>query len=58
MKPSVVPPLSVQIVGSERSLVVDVATTVECEVRGARPNHQISWWKNGKQLTHAQTQVN
>ena len=26
-------------------------------MRGARPNHRVSWWKNGQQLTHTQTQV-
>ena len=52
-----VPPLSVQILRMDQSLVVGVARTVECEVRGARPNHKISWWKNGKQIAHAQTQV-
>ena len=26
-------------------------------MRGARPSHKISWWKDGRQLSHTETSV-
>ena len=53
-----VPPLSVEILRTDVPLVAGVARRLECEVRGARPNHRVSWWKNGARLTtYSQTQT-
>ena len=52
-----VPPLSVEILRTDVPLVAGVARRLECEVRGARPNHRVSWWKNGEQLPDTMTQV-
>ena len=52
-----VPPVSVEILRTGSGLVVGQARTVECQVTGARPNHRVSWWKNGQELSYAQSQV-
>ena len=53
-----VPPESVEILRTEAGLVVGQPRTVECQVTGARPNHRVSWWKNGARLTtFSQTQT-
>ena len=53
-----VPPVSVRILRTGSGLVVGQPRTVECQVTGARPNHRVSWWKNGERLTtFAQTQT-
>ena len=53
-----VPPMSVRILRTGSGLVVGQPRTVECQVRGARPNHRVSWWKNGDRLTtFAQSQT-
>ena len=51
-----VPPVSVKILRTGSGLVVGQPRTVECEVRGARPNHRVSWWKNGARLSFSQTE--
>ena len=52
-----VPPVSVRILRTGSGLVVGQPRTVECEVTGARPNHRVSWWKDGDRLTYSQTQT-
>ena len=50
--------MSVKILRTHSGLVVGQPRTVECQVTGARPNHRVSWWKNGERLTtYSQSQT-
>ena len=52
-----VPPLSIKILRQNRPLIVGKSRTVECEVTGARPVPNITWWKGGTHLQNSQLKV-
>ena len=57
LKRIVVNPLSIQILRQEQALVVGHPRTVDCEVKGARPVPDITWWKEGIRLENSQSKV-